>query len=225
MHDRIAISRTKLPTQCPPLDRLTFAILGCAVGQNLPDGTAVDRTDSHRNDRHRLTRWVSLLLEQISQSLALVGLDVEEDQIGFAGTGIEVELPEQVVLHQRKRAEQERAEAECQDDGHCLVFRAVEIGEPLSPHVGQPAGEPTPDPADERQRCEPQDEQREADRSGEEESLSDLPNLVDREKHCADYQGDPRNPGPQLGTFPPGGLIRTPQYLEWWNRAHPEQRQ
>src|SRR4029450_10651406 len=83
MDDRIAIGRTELPAERPPLDRLTFAILRCAVGQNLPDGTAVDRADSHRNDRHRRTRRVSLLLEQISQSLPLVGLDVEEDQIGL----------------------------------------------------------------------------------------------------------------------------------------------
>ena len=62
----------------------------------------------------------------------LIRLHVEERQVCRRCVRGRSDLPEHVALHQRKRAEEEGTEAECEHDGARLVAGAVEIGDAVA---------------------------------------------------------------------------------------------
>jgi hypothetical protein len=73
---------------------------------------ALERRDPHRDDRNRATECDLLLREHRLEPGQLVGLDVEQHQVGPVRCPVDLEGAEQILLHQGDGGQQEAAETE-----------------------------------------------------------------------------------------------------------------
>jgi hypothetical protein len=158
----------------------------------------------HRHDRHRRLPWESGLGHDGGDPRGLVGLDLEEHQVGAGASGsLDPEFAQQVVLDQEQGAQQEGAKSEAQHHGHRLVGGTVEIGQSLADQVGPAPGKPAPDPADQPQCRQPASQQDHPAARGKDGAIAQVLDLHGRQQHDADDQ-QPGGADPQ-GIAPPPG--------------------
>ena len=124
------------------------------------------------------------------------------------GTAGRREPAEQVVLHEKKGAEQERAESEREHHRDGLVGRPEQIRETLAPDV-RPAGrEPPPEAANQEPRREPEDPEHGGDAGGEDRRGAETAHLQRGEQDDARRERRDRRPAPRIPPRPP--RARTP---------------
>jgi hypothetical protein len=86
---------------------------------------AVDAGDAHWNDRHRLQHRGSRLAYHFFDAFHLVALNIEQQQVGARRLAADLQLAEDVDLHEIERAEEKCAEAERQHHRAGLVGGTV----------------------------------------------------------------------------------------------------
>ena len=143
-------------------------------------------------------------VDQPLDVVALIGLHVEEDDVGTLLSLVHPQVTQQVVLHQQQGGEQEGAEAQGEDDHLRLVRRPVEVGEALAVEVGEPRGEEASQATHQKARGEPQGEDRHPDPRRETQPGDESPawrtarptTLVPRARTAAMRAGSRRDPSP-----------------------------
>src|SRR6185436_3380791 len=107
-------------------------------------GTSVDRGYPHWHDRGGSEERKPRSLELLTDRCHLIGLNVEEHQIGAPRSSGGSELLQQVVLHEIESPQQERSEPDTQDQNRGLIGRAVQVGQSLPPDVRHSLRETAP---------------------------------------------------------------------------------
>src|SRR5258707_12419950 len=97
------------------------------IGSDLIDRSAIDRCNSHRDYRSGLENSMSCRANQRINWRSLILLHVEENEIRVRRIHADVELLQEIRLHEVKRRDEECAEAERQDNGSGLVRGTIQI--------------------------------------------------------------------------------------------------
>ena len=79
-------------------------------------GRAFHGEDAHGHDGHERPQGQPFGAQGGFHRAALVGLDVEQDEVGPFGPGVHAQVAQQVLLHEQERAEEEGAETEGEYD-------------------------------------------------------------------------------------------------------------
>src|SRR5215210_7899274 len=101
----VPVSGPVLSSKYPGIGRALRVRAGVA-GQELADWLSFHGRNSHWNDGCRRTQRQSHLLELTLDWLELIGLNVEEHQVGPGRPAGQPELAQQIVLYQEQRAQE-----------------------------------------------------------------------------------------------------------------------
>ena len=99
------------------------------------DKNAGNGLHAHRDDRRRLNDLEAGLPNDVLDAVALIFLDIEEQQVAARCLCREVELIQQIRLYEIQRRDEKRTESERQHHRPRLVRRPVEVGDTLPHHV------------------------------------------------------------------------------------------
>ena len=124
----------------------------------------------------------SRLGHQIGHAFALVGLDVEEEQVGLVLPAVRREHAAQAGLYDQHGRDQEGAQAEREHDGGGLVLGPEEVGDALADGVRRPGGEIPPGEAGQRDSGSVEEQQRGAQPAGEGQAVLGLGGLPEAEQ-------------------------------------------
>ena len=153
-----------------------------AVAQDLRGRAAVQAGDARRHHGGQGDRAATRLRHQLGHAVPLVGLDVEEEQIGLVLAGVRRERAVQAGLDHEHGGDEEGAQAECEHDGRGLVLGPEEVRDPLADGVRRARRKVAPGEAGQRHRGSVEQQQSGAQPAGEGEAVFGLGGLPEAEQ-------------------------------------------
>src|SRR6058998_3925847 len=168
----------------------------------------VQGPQSRPHERREPRVCVTALPKQTLERVALIRLEVDEEERRRVGGHVLADLPQDVLLHEMNRQDDHHADSHRDQDSLGLAPRTVQIGQSLPPRQGTPTRDSSGQPHHQPRRCV-QEGQRCRQRSNKQAGGPQRSGLPEREpcqgqrqKPADRPRHSPRRSGRFIGYFP-----------------------